>query len=82
MLMVKKLFNRGFSAGKIFKQFKCPCFNRTFIHKNNIHRLQYANSCKNKPKYGLQCLLPTKKKKMHQRIREMIRRNPQHSANK
>lgn len=78
-LMVKQLFDRGFSAGKIFMQLKTLGFNRTFIYRT-INRLLDTNSCKDRPRSGRPRTVRTKK--CIKRIREKIRRNPQRSANK
>ena len=77
--MVIQLFDRGFSAGKIFKHLKCLGFIRTFKYRT-MNRLLESNSCKDRPRSGRPCTVPTKE---HiKRIREKIRRNPQHSATK
>ena len=50
-IMVKPLFDRGFSAGEIFKQLKCLGMNKLFIYWT-INWLLETNSCKNRARPG------------------------------
>ena len=46
-IMVKQLFDRGFSAGETFKQLKCLEINKVFMHRT-INRLLKINSNKDR----------------------------------
>ena len=78
-IAVKQLFNRGFSAGEIFKQLKCLGIYKVFICLT-INRLFETNSCKDIALPGRH--RSTRTKEHIKRIREKIRRNPQQSAHK
>ena len=58
-LMVKQLFDRGFPAGKIFKQLKCLSLNKTFI---SIYGLFDINSYKDRLRSGRPRSLRTKER--------------------
>ena len=77
--MAKQLFDRGFSAGILFKQLKCLGLNWLFMYRT-IHWLLDSISSKDRPRSGYPHSVHTKEG--IKRIQEKLRKNPQHSANK